>query len=158
MSLYKELMGVLLESTNGKTLKGLTKLQAMLIIHQYNFRILHWKVTGVDFDPVHALMGEYYEKLGEFIDSIVEISILNGIDVISVLEAASSKVVPALDSKKTYTSKEVFEYTKNIFEDLVECMDEAIEECKHEDVRDEIKTMQFWIRKELSYKNIQRNK
>lgn len=158
MSVYKELMSIILEDTKPTKFTGLRKLQALLIVHQYNFRILHWNVTGVDFDPVHELMSDYYEKLGEFIDGIVEISILSGVDVVSVFDAAKTNSDKALDSNKKYTSEEVFKHTKEILRDLIEGMDEAIEDCEHEDVKDEIKTMQFWIRKELSYKTSQRNK
>lgn len=145
------------EETDDK-LKGLRKLQALLIVHQYNFRILHWNVIGVDFDPVHELMSQYYSKLDEFIDSVVEISVMCGEDIISVMDAVATKSIFTISSKRKYESKEVFKISRALFEEILEGIDEAINDCEHDDVKDELKIIQFWIRKELSYKNARRMK
>jgi len=52
---------------------------ALLTLYENNLRGLHWKLQGAGFHTAHLRFGEYYEKLGEFMDEVAEIMITQGI-------------------------------------------------------------------------------
>ena len=64
---------------DGYIIDDMKRLFAALVLYRHNLQVLHWKSAGTGFDRVHSLCNEYYDKFGDFIDSIAEkIVILGG--------------------------------------------------------------------------------
>lgn len=135
---------------------GLVKLHSLLVDYQYNFRVLHWKTVSNNFDGTHALMAEYYTKLEEFLDSVAEILLILDINPVSLEECAKVNDVDC-DPNKDYTRKECIEKTNEMLNNLVSAINNA-QKGLPEDMQDELKQMQFYIRKEVEYKGKARAK
>ena len=105
-------------------------LLAALILFQHNVKILHWNLVGVDFDPVHQLLGDYYDQLGEFIDDIAETSIQLEIPPVGLTEAFDilnglNDDFVALEGKEIFTSEESFNSLGIMFEKLLSLYETA---------------------------------
>lgn len=138
------------------------KLLAALILYHFNTRILHWKLTGTDFDPVHELLGDYYDQLGVFIDDIAEIGLILEINPINIAEAITvlendGGDFMMLNGSENLSSKDCFEKIKFMFGSLISIYEELYkDESIPADVINKLQEHSFWLRKELSFKNVRR--
>lgn len=57
---------------------SLRKLISILVLYQYNLRVMHWKCSGSKFPYIHTLIDEYISKYNEFIDTIAEMNLALG--------------------------------------------------------------------------------
>lgn len=138
------------------------KLLAISVLYQHNYRVLHWKVCSTDFDPVHALMDSYVSEFGEFIDKFAEMSMMIGMNPIaiheidSVLSSMTARAM-SISSDKNYTPKEVFELSGRMLTTLQEMVrEELTNESLPRGIQSELEVIDYWITKELNYKNKQR--
>lgn len=72
---------------------------ALLVVYENNFRGLHWKLAGPNFHTNHLRFGDYYEKLGEFMDETAEQMIIqykapvSAQDALKILEADTETAI-----------------------------------------------------------------
>lgn len=138
------------------------RLLAVLILYHFNLRILHWRLTGPNFDPVHSLMGDYYEKFGGFIDDVAEIGMQVGTDPINVtdavhlLESDGGKYM-VLNGSENFDPVRCFEKVNFIFESTLSLYETTYSDSNlPEDISNALQEHAYWIRKELRYKNKRR--
>lgn len=139
----------------------LERLIAVVTVYQHNFRILHWRCVGAHFDTIHELMQKYYEKLGEYLDELTEILMMNsdGTPIslpkaLSILEHGDRPYI-VLDGSEEYPDKKCFEVVKILFRHLLDDYVKVKGEVG-EDVSSKLDEHSYWIRKELQYKLYQR--
>jgi DNA-binding ferritin-like protein len=142
---------------------NLKNLLSALILHHHNFRILHWNVSGVDFDPVHSLMGDYYDKLGGLVDDVAEICISLGIQPVNLHEALEllgndgEEKYLELSGGTLFTSKDCFEKSEIIFRQLINMYQKLYSDKSiPESIINVLQEHQQWFRKECEYKNKRR--
>jgi DNA-binding ferritin-like protein len=137
-------------------------LLSALILHSHNVRMLHWNVTGIDFDPVHKTLDNYYGMLDGFVDEIAEIGLQVGIEPVGLFEALAtlkddSRPYTNLLGSKKFTSTEAFTYIGVIFTTLIAlytnvCKDTSLPP----DIINKLEEHMYLLRKELQYKNVSR--
>lgn len=136
------------------------KLLALLTVYQYNLRVLHWKVTGLDFDDKHALLSDYYEAFDGFIDKVAELAMELGQDPISFNEIHSlcgslEENVLICNGNTNYSSIDALKLVDNMFNQLLT----VIENCQQgspSDVQSELDDIKQYLRLEGKYKNKRR--
>ena len=138
------------------------KLLAVTMLSQHNLRILHWKASTADFDPIHELMGSYVDQMGEWIDLFAEVGLMLGEDPIalhevpSVLDACGIEM-KAPDVNHSFTPVQIFTVVGYVLRQLQECIREKLkDESLPRGVQSELEVVDFWLTKELNYKNKQR--
>jgi hypothetical protein len=62
-------------------------LEAYLKIVYQNFSTMHHNMTGCEFFTIHPLMGEFYDKIAEINDSLIERGMVDGIAEPSIKDA-----------------------------------------------------------------------
>jgi DNA-binding ferritin-like protein len=138
------------------------KLLACLILNGHNLRVLHWNIKGLDFDPVHSLLGGYYDQIGEYIDAVAELGMQANINPLGLMEAMnlldSDEGQHEIYSGETlFTSKEVFDKINNMFTMMIGCYDAAMKAGNlTDDIVNKLQEHQNWLRLELSFKNKKR--
>lgn len=139
------------------------RLLASLILFTHNTKILHWKIGGVDFDPVHEKLGSYYALLDGLIDEIAEIGMQFDINpvglftALQLLETDTGYNYLVLDGTESFDSKKAFENIQIMFTSLLSLYEKACSvKIITSDVVNKLEEHMFIIRKELSYKNKQR--
>lgn len=86
-----------------------------------NIQTLHRHLRSTNFYSEHEVLGEYYEKIGEYVDLVVELGIANGYPDISIQEALGTyELLPIKD----YTRKEAFNYVYKAFNELINMIEE----------------------------------
>lgn len=136
-------------------------LLAVSIVLQHNFRVLHWKVSTPDFDSIHSLMDSYVSKFDELIDFFAEATMMMGEqplsfhNIIDTLRVNNIEL-KSLDSNINYTPAEVFEVTGFLLSQLQELVRNKLNSELPPGIKSELETIEFWITKELNYKNKQR--
>ena len=113
-----------------------------------NLGILHRNLTGEDFFSIHEVFEEYYKKMYEILDDIIEIIIGLGGRELSMYEAC--RICPSL-KVQGFTSGEAFKLTKKMFEMLINGF-ERCESTVPGDVYSKFEEYIYWLRKEMSYK------
>lgn len=141
--------------------EALVKLFAALVVNRYNIHMLHWRVSGKAFDPVHATHDEYVGQFGEFIDEIGEIMQMHGVRIpslpecLTILEQDTENkyLILGQSDKDFYAPEETFSAIETIFGGLMNLYD-IVENCGLSgDVVGTIQNQHYWVRKELCYKN-----
>lgn len=137
------------------------KLLSLCICFEYNFRILHWKVTGINFDSYHSLMASFYEKFSEFVDILSETSISIGEQPISMIEAYRTletyeEEYLILDAGQSFSESETIDFSNEMLETILR----EIIELRSKDViksnyaiNAKLDSICEWIDLELNYKN-----
>lgn len=141
---------------------NMQRLLAAQILFQHNIKILHWNVTGIGFDMVHNLLGDYYKEMDTFIDDTAEIckslnvNVLNLHDVMQILENDQIAFM-SLNGDDIFTFKECFEKLDNMFNTIIALYDEAFSSNGiPASIVGEMQQVQQWYRKECHFKNRQR--
>lgn len=137
-------------------MEGLEKLLVALVLYAHNFRMLHWRVGGSDFDCAHGVMGEYYDKLSDYIDDVAELCIEKELNVFSLNEIlekleAEDEDFLEVSSGENYTSTECFEMTSTMFNSLIDIFSNLEPETVTR-----LQGIIDWLNKECSYKNKRR--
>lgn len=102
-----------------------TLYMALLTLYENNLRGLHWKLMGPNFNMDHLRFGDYYDKLGCFLDETAEMMISMGISPISVMslnDILSSDEINAIaiDMSKDYTGEAANIAAQQMFTQLYE--------------------------------------
>lgn len=136
---------------------------AVTTVYQHNFKILHWRCTGPEFDMVHELMHSYYIQLGTFLDDLTEILLMNddGTPIslpraLNILENGERPYI-VLDGSEEYPIDKCFKVARTLFQHILD--DYAKAKCAvGDDVLSKLDEHTYWYRKELQYKLNQREK
>lgn len=96
---------------------------ALLTIYENNFRGLHWKLSGHNFNNNHTRFSDYYEQLGTFLDETAEQMIIQGMTPVSssrALDILNQTDVNAIlvDMSLDYTGDEANRAALMMFEQL----------------------------------------
>jgi len=136
------------------------RLLSVLVVYAHNMKVLHWKVTGTDFDPTHSVFDEYAKKLNEFVDEVAEICIQLNTNPVSysfaldVLEKDSLFKYFIADADRNYTSKEAFEAANVMFDTIIAVYEMVNKnQAIPEDIRNKLQEHSYFVRKEFMYKN-----
>lgn len=136
-------------------------LAATILLH-HNYRILHWNVKSTDFDPVHELMDGYVSQFNEWVDQVAEMGAMVDEKPVAIheLESVMSGCpyeVRSLDTDILYSPAEVFLISGRMLETYNKMIEDALkEDSLPRGIQSELETMQYWVLKELKYKNKQR--
>lgn len=133
-----------------KGLNNIARLQALVVKYEYNFKILHWKSAGEEFNDAHATMAQYEDDLGKFVDDLAEIAMMQGGLPCTLHDACMVSKGIEVDIKKDYSRLECFKLAVKMFTHLVEAIDRAREGATS-DINSELDTIQFYCRKQESY-------
>lgn len=128
-----------------------------LVIYDYNIRMLHWKVSGIDFGTKHELMDAYHSELNSMIDEVGEmILMLHGLipsfAEINLFMSNSPKSFLIISGKENYDSKTVMNVVNNLFTDLIQLIDDTKSSNLPSDIISKLEELQYWLRKETRYK------
>lgn len=146
-------------------MNNFTKMLAILVYYQHNFRILHWNVKGKDFDQYHQLMKEYSDKLEEYVDQIAEMAVMtNDAPVsfqttVSILTNDDSTAYYSADITDTYTSEMIVECIDIMFGHILTALKNLMDYHKVQNnpvIKTELENMYAYFDKELNYKNKRR--
>jgi DNA-binding ferritin-like protein len=138
------------------------RLLAVLILYHFNIKILHWKLTGVDFDPVHGLFDDYFSEVGVFVDDVGEMCLQMEIDPLNITEAIDylnqdGGDYEALSGADYFTSQQAFEKLDSMFNGLIEIYEGLYADPSiPADIVNKLQEEAQWIRKQVRYKNRQR--
>jgi DNA-binding ferritin-like protein len=122
---------------------------------------LHHYVTGKNFDELHSILEEYYEKALEDFDYFSEKAITFGEKMINMNDLTKVDVTAYWDTISSidndFDEVQIFRHIKNRGEDYLEALD-MIREASPEYVQSDIDTMRSYWSTEIEYKNEQRLK
>lgn len=138
----------------------LLRLFCSLVMYDYNIRILHWKVKGLDFGTKHLLMDDYHSQLNAFTDEIGEILMMTGETdipsfdkVLEYIKEDNDEEYIILEGDEYFSAEDVIGTAKMIFDHLIKIYRDII---TNDDLpSDIISTLDdhvYWLRKESSYK------
>jgi DNA-binding ferritin-like protein len=139
-------------------MESLINIFVALTIFKYNFRLLHWKTKGLDFDTKHELVDKYYDQLHIYHDDIAEIILmLNGrllaLNEVMHVGKESDREILLMDGNDYYDNKKIFELINQMFNQLVDLYEDA---CNDEeltgDIVSKLQEHQYYFRKECRYK------
>lgn len=119
-------------------MKSLQKLQALLTTHADNFRILHWKACGHNFDSAHKIAENYYEMLSNDIDDVAEIMIrydINPLNMISCVKLSLeyNTIKDTVKPSNNYDKYDIVEISDSILEELCSIIKDTIQDFQDED-------------------------
>lgn len=114
-------------------MKSIQFLQALFTIYSNNFRMLHWKACGENFDSGHAIAEDYYNKLGDDIDDIAEVMMRENeipLTLEECLDAKHDMNISLVDvrSDKNYTKTEIIHFTARMLNDVLNGIQETLED------------------------------
>lgn len=128
---------------------NLSKVMAISKIIAENIRNLHRNLVGANFFSDHALLEEWYHKMDDISDDIVETGIMLGEKEKSLLNL--NGVYASVPEGTNFSNEDVFQYVYNFFHALID----ALIDCKSEvpgDVYSHFEEHIFYLRKEADYK------
>lgn len=115
-----------------------------------NLSTLHRHLVGGNWFDDHELLGDYYEKIGEFEDSIVEAMLSLGFDDVSILEAGKKFM---LLENRDYESAEAFKLARSYFVKLDSLLNDVVKHCSlPAGINSEFENMMYWLEIEANYK------
>lgn len=127
-----------------------TKINSILKVSEDNLKILHHNLVGGDWFSDHVHLGDYYDKVGEVEDAIIEMGMMNGCADISIKDAVANY---ECISVQPYDIETAYKFCLKMFNDIVAEL-EVIKEGLPADCVSEIETYQYWFRLESKYKLI----
>lgn len=141
---------------------SLQKLYCAFVLYRHNCQVLHWKVTGLDFDTVHELMNTYIDFMHDNIDKVAEMILIMGqnplclMDTMKMIESDEHQFV-IVHTEQSYAAKEVFDYVKYMCESLLSICDEVTNEPgMPSGIISEIDSIKYWLMVEGVYKHSRR--
>ena len=147
-------------------MKSIQFLQALFTIHSNNFRMLHWKACGENFDSAHSIAGDYYDMVGADIDDIAEVMLRDDINPLTLEECLDAKHdmnISILDVKgdADYTKSEIIRFSGRILSDILNGILETLEEYqddRHVGIKSYLEGLYDKYDKEANYLNKRRMK
>lgn len=140
-------------------------LLSTLIVYSHNMRVLHWKVTGTDFDPTHSVFDSYAEKLNELVDEVAEIGIqvntepVSQLTAIEILKNDQEFKFVIIEGNETFTSRKAFETADLMFDTLIRIYEKTYKtDDLPDDIVNKLQEHSYLLRKEYQYKNKMRLK
>lgn len=136
----------------------LLKVFNTLVLYDYNIRILHWKVVGLDFGTKHQLMDDYHSQLNTMIDEVAECILMLHGDVPSFIDITHNTgndqdvSYTLLSGSATYSVEKLLETTRSMFTQLISFYDEIWKTDIPEDIKSKLQDHQYWLRLETRYK------
>jgi DNA-binding ferritin-like protein len=131
-------------------------LLASLIKNQYNLRLLHWNVSGCDFDTTHTIMDGYIDKFSDYIDLIAELILRNNNHVPDSREidtiARENNVGKPIKSQP-YSTEKTFNIVQIIFNEIITIINKCYENNYENYVNSELDNLQSWFTLEGKYKS-----
>lgn len=114
-------------------MKNIQFLQALFTIYSSNFRMLHWKACGENFDSGHAIAGDYYDKIGDDIDDIAEVMMRENIIPLTLEECIDAKhemqmSLVDIRSDKNYSKTEIIHFAGRMLQDILKGIEETLED------------------------------
>lgn len=133
------------------------ELLALLIVVSHNMRVLHWCVRGLDFDPTHAMLGEYYAQFSDYTDEVAEMGMQIGVEPLGIFAAVQTAAKGwgaemLTGGTQTYTSAECYSIIDAQFSKLLSQY-EATYQSVPADIQNRLQEHAQWVRKQLHYKN-----
>ena len=127
---------------------------ACLKITEDNIKILHHNLVGDNWFGDHEVLGEWYDKVGEIEDDVIEIIMSLGGKDMSI-----SEVVEHCESieVREYSNNEAFEIVREHFEKLIKEFQD-LKDIVPGDVYSKFEEYIYYFRKEVNYKIAQRLK
>jgi DNA-binding ferritin-like protein len=141
-------------------MEKLKELFNMLVIYQYNIRVLHWKCAGTNFSDMHGTAEAYISKFDEYIDETSEILLMNHIyppTLMTVMNEAQNSERELLllgDNDQYFDFQGFVHIISRMFHDLLIMYNDINHSEEYtEDIKSKLQEQQYYIRKELKYKN-----
>ena len=141
-----------------------SNLLALLVVYQHNLKVLHWKVSGKDFDNKHKILSDYYDKFDEFIDQVAELGMEINIEPLSFNAVHSlcnemSESVIMCHANQDYEGKDALKIVGSMFDQLIA----NIDKCQQDkdlpsDILSDLDSIKAYLRLESHYKNKRRLK
>ncbi len=134
-----------------KTSDNITKLFIRLNVYLYNFHTLHWFIKDPNFDELHELMNEYYDKIFDDIDTVAEYMISQNIQIPDLKEIADSDVdllLTDIDYDETAVNDAIVRFFNSILDTISNCYDEV----DNPGFKSELDAMYYYYDKEVNYK------
>lgn len=128
---------------------------AQLKISVQDMGVLHRNLVGTGWEQTHKQLEDYYGRLGEITDDMIEVGISQGIEEISIAEAVMNITVLTVESR---TEPESLVIVQRILTDIAEAMDGVMEEIEDGWIISKLEAYQEWLCKEADYKIAQRLK
>jgi len=120
---------------------------------------LHHHIVGENFDELHELFGEYYDKVLEDFDYFSEHAIAGGQELQNMNNVSSTKIGnlwSPIPYKKQVDWKEASEWLDKKGGDYLDMLDMLRENDMPDDIASDIDSMHSFWRTEVQYKNAQR--
>jgi len=124
-------------------LEDMRKYMAFVTIYENNFRVLHWKLSGCDFQTAHPRYGDYYDHMGDMLDEVAEQIIsmggnpVNAKEALGMLEASTDRAI-IIDSAEDYSACAADTAASIMFNTLY---DLAVTMCKTDDIPVDVQDM-----------------
>ena len=138
------------------------KIFASLIVYRHNLHILHWKISGHNFEDMHKLLDDYVSKFNSFIDEIGEMMLslncnpLALSDCIHILENDEEYFL-MLDPSEDYDMEDALSAMDKMFTDMMVMYMTLYKEVElPDDCKSKLDEHRYWFRIENSYKNKRR--
>ena len=100
-------------------------LLSVLLVYRSNFHVLHWLVSGTQFNTLHAQCNEYYDMLLDSADEVAEMLMrlgqrpVNYIEASDVLDAFKGHQFKLLKTDVDYDVTSCNEETKAMLKDIL---------------------------------------
>jgi len=139
------------------------KLFAALVVYHHNFKMLHWKCVGKDFDMTHRMCDEYASKLATFIDEVAEIMIMYSAKPLClqcclelIRDDESHQYLLIDHNTEEFDSNSILEYVDVMFNSLNTLYSDLCNAEISEAAKSKLQEHQYYIMLENIYKNKQR--
>lgn len=141
----------------------LTDLFGVLNIMQYNFKIIHWKACGTQFDTIHEVANQLASATYNYIDDVAEMALMLSLPILPLkaFGEVDSENILILDVKKNYEGQEAFKCIKECLQTIVDivietCDDDVLGETEYAGIRADLESILAYYTKELLYLNKRR--
>ena len=127
-----------------------------------DMKYIHWNCCGYQFDRIHAITEDYYNKLNTDLDLFAELALEQpGITLANPSNMARKLDWPCIEDTNSINSKTALDHIRNLIWQYVTCLNEVYHE-KHGVVSADVKAeldpiIRFWT-KEINYKIARRRR
>lgn len=115
-------------------METMKELLAVLLIHETNFKVLHWMACGSEFDSYHKdTTSEYYDMCSDKADEVAEMILRMGGSIINYAEALDIIDDSELDhlmikSDCCYKASDIQENSQIMFADILGLIETALQD------------------------------
>ena len=121
-----------------------------------DIRYIHWNCYGVNFDIIHTVTGEYYNKLNQDLDLLAELALEQpGVTLANPSNMASKIDWPVIDDSNCINTDYTWQFIRNLIETLLTTLKHNYDNFSS-DIQSELDTIIRYWQKELKYKIIRR--